>query len=650
MSSALPKDDPNSPVNIMLSKLGKMGIDRIEQALLCVPRGYLDYTETVMLRDALPRDGINGGDRLFSLMCSSPARLHAQPKKRFVLTATDGVMEVKIVVFLQAGVDIDFWKALEIGQRFHVHGTLQNWNGNLQITGPSLVYPNQVGRLIPLYQGKRGVVSADTVQKSVTIAMRRLEDAVNHVISHFDGLSEKTILDHAGLTVPGLCTLLTSLHRPESLEEGEVAQVEARRLAAFAVVWAAKARKRARQPAPESHIPVTLDDMKGLVAKLPKSLTNDQKRAIRDICHDLATDYPMRRVLSGDVGCGKTYAYMIPAVAARNAGALVCILTPNSLLVDQFVIECKEVFGESFPVIGVTGGTKKELDVSGNPILVGTTALLDRLRKQNLTPGFLVVDEQQKFSVEQKAALSAFETNLLEATATPIPRTTALVTHGGMDVSIIRESPVAKNIISRVVEQNDVARMFSHTRKVLESGGQIAVIYPIVDDKEQDRKSVVAAYDRWNAEFPGRVGLVHGGLKEAEKREVIQRLKAGELAICVTTTVIEIGVTLPSLKSVVVVHAERYGVSQLHQLRGRAARHGGTGYFFMYLPERVGDDTMARMRLVAEINDGFMLAERDAQARGYGDLTDDASRQHGASNSMLFFGMMLRPEDIAQFA
>lgn len=642
--------DNVSPIEQLLVKLGRIGIDCIEQVLLCVPRAYIDYSEISTLGEALPREGICSEARLFSLICTSTPSLIINPKKRFELMATDGALSVRIVIFLQSGVDVAFWKAMRVGDRFTVHGVLQVWGGQLQITRPELVEQWQLGKVVPLYPGRRGLIGADTIKTAVALALKRIEDAVNHIIVHFDGLSEQEIIEQGGLDISGLRTLLLTLHRPESVEEGNLAQTMARRLAAFGVVWVAKSQKRRREACETSRIPVTMEHAKELMEKLPRSLTDGQKRAIGDIIHDLSDEHPMRRVLSGDVGCGKTYAYMIPAVAAQRAGALVCVLTPNSLLVDQFVRECKASFGEDLPVLAITGTSKKNLLIEGNPILVGTTALLDRLARQSLVPGFLVIDEQQKFSVEQKTALSNSHTNLLEATATPIPRTTALVTHGGMDVSIIRESPVVKKIHSRIVSAAERRRMFAHTHKILTAGGQIAVIYPIVDDDKQERKSVIAAAARWEAEFPGQVGVVHGGMKESEKKEIIQKLKEGTLAICICTTVIEIGLTLPSLRSVVVIHAERYGVSQLHQLRGRAARLGGIGYFFMYLPDPVSEETMARLRLVEEIGDGFVLAERDAQARGYGDLNSESDRQHGGSRSMLFYGLMLRPEDIHQFA
>lgn len=635
-------------VEDLLSKLSRLGLEAIEQALLCVPRGYIDYSVVSSLRDAMPRDGVAGENRLFSLIVSESAQIHQETKARIVLAATDGLFSVRIVIFMVAGVDIGYWKSLPIGKRIHLHGMLQSWAGQLQMTGPTPIPAELVGTVRPCYLGRRGVVSADAIRLAVDYALDDIPATVRYLTGRLD-LPEAGIIERAKLVTPSLQSLLLALHRPQSLVQAEAAMTAVRRLAAFGVVWAAK-KLRQRPPCPESVVPVSAPDIRALVARLPKTLTDDQRRAIRDICADLNRPFPMRRVLSGDVGCGKTFAYMLPALAAQKSGALVVVLTANSLLVGQFVQECQEIFGDEFPVVGVTGASRKAIDLSNNPILVGTTALLDRLRKLNLTPALLVVDEQQKFSVDQKVALAVPQTNLLEATATAIPRTTALVTHGSMDVSIIRTCPVEKEIKSLIVDQKDGKRLFTHTREVIDRGGQAAVVYPIVDDPKQERASVMAAFKRWNAEFPDQVGLIYGGMKDAEKHETIRRLKAGELAVCICTTVIELGLTMPSLKSVVVVHAERYGVSQLHQLRGRVARLGGKGYFFMYLPRAIGEDTMARLRLVESIGDGFLLAERDAEMRGYGDLSEDAERQHGTSRSLLFFGLDLRPDEIGQFA
>lgn len=249
-------------------------------------------------------------------------------------------------------------------------------------------------------------------------------------------------------------------------------------------------------------------------------------------------------------------------------------------------------------------------------------------------------------SVGQKIELTDLTSNYLQATATPIPRTTALITHGAMDVSIIREMPVKKVIKSFIVTAGESRRLYEHTRNVLDAGGQVAIVYPIVDDKEQEKRSVVAAFADWDRRFPGLVGMVHGQMKEQEKLDAVAALKSGQKRIAIVSSVIEISLTLGELRSLIVVNAERYGTSTLHQLRGRVARRGGTGYFFMFLPETVKPDAMQRLQLVVDNSDGFTLSEKDAELRGYGDLFEDAERQSGNSRSTVFRCIDLTPSEI----
>lgn len=348
-------DTGHAPV---LAKLKRLGVQTLGQALMCIPRGYTDYSDICTLREAIPREGVLSEPKVFSLVVSERAVIVAQPKKRVVLTATDGMLSVKVVIFVVPGADVPFWKALEVGARFHVLAALQSWAGRLQITGPKLVPEQMVGKIVPRYQGKRGVVAAQAIMTAVRLALPEIEAGVRHVIDFLGGMPEAEILRHARLTTPSLAVLLRALHGPDTLEEGEAAIQEARRLAAYAVVWQAKQLKR-RPEMPESAIPITLAMIRDLAAKLPKKLTGDQRRTIREICADLEGPHPMRRVLSGDVGCGKTYAYMIPALAAQQLGRQVVVLTPNSLLVDQFAQECREVFGANAPVVAITGASKK---------------------------------------------------------------------------------------------------------------------------------------------------------------------------------------------------------------------------------------------------------------------------------------------------
>ena len=534
--------------------------------------------------------------------------------------------------------------ALLPGDTFYVRGNVHLWNNVAEIAGPIFVANELVGKVIPVYEKKRGVLADGALYSATRHALsHHVADTVKHIVQSYHGLSEPEITAQARLRTSSIEIVLRAAHAPNTEEEGYRGIAAMKRLAALSVVENAK-RLRLRKPQPSSVIRIPPAMIEKLVARLPYQLTNDQRIAINEIVSDLASPIPMRRVLSGDVGCGKTPCLLIPALATQQLGRLAVILAPNVLLVDQLGKELKQLFGESANIVVVTASTKK-LDLTNNPILVGTTALLSRL-KNHPAPGFVAVDEQQKFSVAQKAELAAIESNLVEATATPIPRTTALISHGAYAVSIIRENPVKKTIITKIVAAGESKRLFEHTRKVLEQNHQVAIVYPIVDNPEKEKKSVTAAFDQWNKHFPGQVAMLHGQMKEEEKLAAINGLKQGKQKIAIVSTVVEIGLTLPSLRSAIVVNAERYGTSTLHQLRGRVARLGGTGYFFLFLPDQVSEDSMIRMQLLEKHSDGFVLSEQDAELRGYGDLFENAERQSGASRSSLFRCVALTPADI----
>lgn len=650
-SSTLPDGDTKiiRPVGqLLLDRLKRMGITAWHEPLLCLPKCYIDYSRASTLQEAIPQDNTLASPTLFSLVISERPVIVQTPRKMLHFTATDGMYSVRITIFIVPGKDIPSWKERPVGSRINILGTLHSWNRQLQITEPRLVPDDLMGKLIPVYEKRRGVVADGAIFDATRYALKHhLDKTVTHLASTFVGMTEAQVITNARLSTTSLHALITALHEPANIEEAELAMEETRRLAAFSIIENAR-RLKCREAKPESVVKIPGEILSALAAKIPYTLTGDQRRTLREIVLDLALPYPMRRVVSGDVGCGKTLTFMIPALGVQRMGLRAVVLTPNSLLVDQFIREVRSIYGPDAPVVAVTA-TTKTLSFEGNPVLVGTTALINRL-KGEAPPALLVVDEQQKFSVAQKQSIARINTNFLECTATPIPRTTALITHGAMDVSIIREMPVVKNIVTKIVSVSEAARLYSHTQRVIEGGGQVAIVYPIVDDPEKEKKSVTAAFDIWNKKFPGLVGMIHGGMRESEKLAAIALLKDGSNKIAVVSTVIEIGLTLPDLKSVICVNAERYGTSTLHQLRGRVARMGGTGYFFLFLPESVSDKTLQRLQLLERFHDGFALSEYDAQIRGYGDLFEDAERQHGNSRSTVFFCADLRPEDLHQFA
>ena len=634
--------DPVIVESKLLSRLSRLGVKDWREVLLCIPKGFLDYSQITPLQTAMQAS--ESGDSRHLLRLAISASYCWQTSKRIILTATDGLYSVRLVIFDVNGPDIAKWKALVPGDIVHLVGSIRYWEGNPQIAGPALVSSALVGRILPVYEKKRGVVADGAIFDATRFALaNHLQETVAYLVGCYHGMTEQEIIAQTRLKARSIELVLRAAHEPSSEENGARGLTAMRRLAALSVVENAK-RLKIRSPMPESVIRIPAAILNELEEMLPYPLTGDQLDVVKDIVRDLASPVPMRRVLSGDVGCGKTLPLLIVAVAVQRLGRSSVILTPNALLADQLANECMKFFGSRAKIQVVTSASQKP-DLADNPILVGTTALISRLK--DFPPvDFYAVDEQQKFSVGQKAMLASIRSNFIEATATPIPRTTALITHGALDISIIRQQPVKKTIITKIVHAQDAKRLFSHTCKVLEGSGQIAVVLPIVRDSEQEKKSVTSAFETWNNLFPGQVAMVHGQMKESDKLQAVNGLKRGDQQIAIVSSVIELGLTLGRLRSVVVVNAERYGTSTLHQLRGRVARNGGIGYFFLFLPDPVSADTLKRMKLLEDHSDGFTLSERDAELRGYGDLFENAERQSGASRSTVFHCVDLTPTDI----
>ena len=536
------------------------------------------------------------------------------------------------------------WKDIRPGHTVTVFAETEIWNGQIQIRSPELLPVHVVGKMISQYPGKRGRVSAESVSEAIDALLTEgIEESVDALVRDI-GLSEPEILQRSRCRYPSLAAFLHALHRPADLKEAFRATDEARELTAFHLKNLAR-RVRERAPSEAARILIDQEVVDTLIAAIPYRLTQDQLTAIAEIVEDLRKPLPMRRLLSGDVGTGKTLTYMVPAIAALKKGAIVAVVTPNTVLGQQFVSEVTALF-PSVSTSLITGTSKKRLDE--NSLMVGTTALINQMEKKGIVPDLLICDEQHRLGRAQRESLLGQHSNLLEATATAIPRTVAMATHGGMDVSILRQSPVEKQVQTSLVEREKRKELFAGLGELVKAGGKIAIIYPRLEDGGEARESVIEAERQWNRLFPGRVAMVHGRLKDGEKVAVIDEMKSGKKQILIATTVLELGVTIKGLIGMLVIAPDRYGVGQLHQLRGRLARDGGVGYMFMYLQQPIEayeQETIERLRRVETLADGFELAEQDAYARGFGDLAEDGDNQNGKM-PVLFFGIKLAPADL----
>ena len=382
--------------------------------------------------------------------------------------------------------------------------------------------------------------------------------------------------------------------------------------------------------------------------RLPFPLTGAQKRVIKEIRTDTVSGCQMNRLLQGDVGSGKTVVALLSMILAVDNGYQACMMAPTEILARQHYATIVKMVGDIGLRIGVLTGTTKTkerreilaaLAAGEIDILVGTHALLEeRVQFSNL--GFVVIDEQHRFGVEQRARLWTKNNNpphILVMTATPIPRTLAMTLYGDLDVSVIDELPPGRQPI-RTLHYYDSARLrlFGFMRDQIAQGRQIYIVYPLIKESEKaDYANLEEGFAAIVQDFPlpkYRVSACHGKMKPEDKEESMRQFKSGEADILVATSVIEVGVDVPNATVMVIESAERFGLAQLHQLRGRVGRGANQSYCILMSDEKLSKESRTRLEAMCETTDGFRLAELDLQLRGAGDI--NGTQQSGEAVSL----------------
>lgn len=367
---------------------------------------------------------------------------------------------------------------------------------------------------------------------------------------------------------------------------------------------------------------------------LPFQLTGAQKRVIKEMRRDMGSGRQMNRLLQGDVGSGKTLVALMTMLIALDNGYQACMMAPTEILANQhYETICRFLAGMNVRVELLTGNVKgkrretilKDLLTGDVKILIGTHAVIeDTVNFSSL--GLVVIDEQHRFGVAQRAKLwskNIYPPHVLVMTATPIPRTLAMTLYGDLDVSVIDELPPGRKPIQTVHQfDNRRASLYAFIRKQIEAGRQVYIVYPLIQESEKmDIKNLEDGYTNICEEFPEyRISKVHGKMKPAEKDAEMQRFLAKQTQIMVATTVIEVGVNVPNASVMVIENAERFGLSQLHQLRGRVGRGADQSYCILVTGYKLSEETRKRISIMVETNDGFEIAEADLKLRGPGDL------------------------------
>ena len=381
--------------------------------------------------------------------------------------------------------------------------------------------------------------------------------------------------------------------------------------------------------------PILISDLQyqQLLTDLPFQLTGAQKRVLDQIRQDLASGSPMHRLIQGDVGSGKTIVAFLAAQLVKQAGQQSCLMAPTEILAEQHRRNAEKILQpRGLRVASLVGKTKQRerQELLGRlrhgeiDFLMGTHALLeDDVQFQHLA--LAIIDEQHRFGVEQRAILKnkGHSPHFLVMTATPIPRTLAMTVYGDLDVSLVDEMPPGRSAIqSRVIYQSKRPAALKFMLQQVERGRQAYVVYPLVEESEKiDLKNALDEFAALKVEFPQlRLGLLHGRMKPEEKDQVMENFRHGEIQVLVATTVIEVGVDVPNANLIIVEHAERFGLSQLHQLRGRVGRGEHKSFCIFILGYAVSTEAFERTQFLETTSDGFKVSEYDLEHRGPGEF------------------------------
>ena len=559
-------------------------------------------------------------------------------KKRLVAHFGDGTGVVDLVWF--SGTQY-ITKNFKVGIDYIVFGKPTVFGGRFQFTHPEI---EKAENLQLSQMGMQPYYVTTEKMKNAGLTSRSMEKIAKAILTKMPELSE-TLPDY--ITIPlhlvSRDTAVRNVHYPKSQQDMQKARERLKFEELFYVQlnilrYTANHRRKYKG----YMLPRIGEHFKDFFSKnLKFELTGAQKRVMHEIQADMNTGRQMNRLVQGDVGSGKTLVALMAMLIAVDNGFQACIMAPTEILAEQHLATVQEFLkGLDVKVellTGIVKGKKRkevleQLVTGGIDILVGTHALIEEtVQFKNL--GLAVVDEQHRFGVAQRAKLWAKNENpphILVMTATPIPRTLAMTIYGDLDVSVIDELPPGRKPIQTLHKyDNQTTSLFNGIRQQIDLGRQVYIVYPLITESEKiDLKNLEEGYEYLQGVFPEyKMSKVHGRMKSAEKEEEMQKFISGETQILVATTVIEVGVNVPNASVMVIMDAQRFGLSQLHQLRGRVGRGADQSYCILVTSHELAQETRKRMEIMTETNDGFRIAEADLKLRGPGDL--EGTQQSG---------------------
>ncbi len=610
-------------------RLARLGIETVRDLIYHFPRRYDDFGQLKQINQLSLGEEVT----VVGVVRQAQSQRSRSGKGLFRVSLSDGTGVIECTWFNQPHLE----RSLQVGREIAVSGQVGEFLGRLVFASPeweplrrNLLH---TGRLVPIYPLTEG------------LPMRWLRGLIRRVLQQWvprivDPMPQE-ILDSADLM--DLRSAILQIHFPESREA--LARARARLCFDELLLLQLGVLRKRHEWRQEDGRAIQVDPqvLEQFVQSLPFALTGAQQRAIGEVLDDMAQKVPMSRLLQGDVGSGKTVVAVAAMLAAVRAGYQAALMAPTSILAEQHAATIASMLAP-YPEIrwellqgSLPAGEKERIHqalAEGQvDIAIGTHALIqDAVGLPRL--GLVIVDEQHRFGVVQRAALrekgGGFRPHMLAMSATPIPRTLALTVYGDLDVSVLDELPPQRQpVVTAVRTRSSRERIYSFIRSQVEQGRQAFVICPLVEESEQiEAKAAVEEYERLSQDiFPMfRLGLLHGRIHADEKDRVMAAFKAGEFDILVSTAVVEVGIDVPNATVMLIEGAERFGLAQLHQFRGRVGRGEHRSYCIL-LTETRSEENLARLRVMEETTDGFVLAEKDLELRGPGDFL--GVRQHG---------------------
>lgn len=524
---------------------------------------------------------------------------------------------------------------MKYGKKYRFFGKISNKYGKIDLTSPvfdEIEKKNNTGKIIPLYPLTFSL-SQNTIRKIIENGLKDVEE---------DGGLKETLPQYIlnEYKLEEINKAIETVHFPKEFADFEIAR---KRFVFEELLSTQLALLQLKNSNLKDHKGISFSKdahMSDVINSLPFNLTKAQLRVLEEIDKNMEQDKSMNRLLQGDVGSGKTVVAMISAYKAVKSGYQVAVLAPTAILATQHLENFQKIL-KKFDIrceLLISGITKKKkteilekLQNGEIDILIGTHAMLEEnVTFKNL--GLVVTDEQHRFGVKQRTTMAQKGENpdVLVMSATPIPRTLALILYGDLDISVIDELPPnRKKIETFAVTKALEDRVNNFVKKQVDEGRQAYIVCPLVEESEEnDLQSVISLYEKCKTEvFPNyRIEYIHGKMKQKEKDDIMERFKNGEIDILISTTVIEVGVDVPNSSIMVIEDAQRFGLAQLHQLRGRVGRGEYQSYCILKY-EGKGKNTRERMKIMTQTNDGFVISQKDLELRGSGDFF--GTNQHG---------------------